>query len=575
VEALPGKRRNAGAEMLDRFSLGQETAHDIRRILVGAVFALLAAGCGGGGGGGGGGNTGGGGGTPSPPVSTGPTWQQGVFQPASTFINKCATVRTGKDSQGNAFPDQPGSLLQELFFLRSWTNQTYLWNTEVADQNPAGFSDRIAYFNVLKTTASTPSGKPKDQFHFNIATADYLAQTNSAPEAGYGAEFHIFASTVPRDVRVLYTTSGTPATAVAGGKPNLVRGAKILSVDGVDLVNGGTSQAQVDTLNNGLFPLNANESHTFTVQYPDSSQRSITMTSAALVEQPVNRMSTLPTSSGKVGYILLNTFNTFSSEKALVDTIATLKTQGVSDVVLDLRYNGGGLLAVASQLSYMLAGSNTSGHIFERLQFNAAAGANDPVNGGANTPTPFYTAGLGFSVPSGSAIQTLNLSHVYVLSTSSTCSASESVINGLRGANVAVSLIGGGTCGKPYGFYPQDNCGETYFSIQFKGVNDAGFGDYADGFTPINSSSAYGVRIPGCAVADDLAHDLGDPGEAMLAAALAYRADGSCPTPPPSSLSAARAPGAGPAIKTTGRSEAEEILRNMRNLRMPNGGVAP
>ena len=58
-----------------------------------------------------------------------------------------------------------------------------------------------------------------------------------------------------------------------------------------------------------------------------------------------------------------------------------------------------------------------------------------------------------------------------------TCSASESIINGLRGVNVQVIQIGSTTCGKPYGFYPEDNCGTTYFSIQFKGVNAAGFGE--------------------------------------------------------------------------------------------------
>jgi hypothetical protein len=340
-------------------------------VIASAILVAAAAGCGGGGGGGG--STGGGGGGP-PAGGTGPTWTSGVYQPASTFANRCAVVRTGMDSQGHAFPDMAGTLAQELFWLRSWTHQTYLWNTEVTDQNPAGFSDRIAYFNTLKTNALAPSGKPKDQFHFTLTTADYLAQTTSAPEASYGAELRVLASTPPRNVRVLYTSPGTPATELQAGTPKLLRGAQILTVDGVDLVNGGTSQAQIDTLNNGLFPQNAGESHTFTVRYPDASQRTVTLQSAALVEPPVNRQSVLTTPSGKVGYILLNTFSPFSSEKGLVDAIAALKTQGVNDVVLDLRYNGGGLLAVASQLSYMVAGpSRTTGHVFERLQFNAAA----------------------------------------------------------------------------------------------------------------------------------------------------------------------------------------------------------
>jgi hypothetical protein len=239
--------------------------------------------------------------------------------------------------------------------------------------------------------------------------------------------------------------------------------------------------------------------------------------------------------------------------------------------VLDLRYNGGGLLAVASQLSYQIAGpQRTSGKIFERLQFNAAAGASNPVTGGANNPTPFYSTGLGFSVSNGTPIQSLSLPRVFVLSSASTCSASEAVINGLRGADVEVILIGATTCGKPYGFYPQDNCGQTYFTIQFSGVNNKGFGDYAEGFAASNASAAFAVKIPGCSVADDLTRELGDPAEAMLAAALQYREAGVCPTPPATALSPQRAP-EGLAIATTGRSPAAEILRTNRDLTAPPG----
>ncbi len=89
--------------------------------------------------------------------------------------------------------------------------------------------------------------------------------------------------------------------------------------------------------------------------------------------------------------------------------------------------------------------------------------------------------------------------------------------------NVEVIQVGSTTCGKPYGFYPQDNCGTTYFSIEFQGVNDKNFGDYTDGFSPNNTVGSAGERIPGCSVADDFNHALGDPAEQRLAAALTYR----------------------------------------------------
>jgi hypothetical protein len=98
--------------------------------------------------------------------------------------------------------------------------------------------------------------------------------------------------------------------------------------------------------------------------------------------------------------------------------------------------------------------------------------------------------------------------------------------------------IGTTTCGKPYGFYPQDNCGTTYFSIEFRGVNAQGFGDYPDGFTPSGSSAntSASASLPGCAVADDFTHALGDTSEARLAAALNFRLNQVCPPAVPVSI---------------------------------------
>ena len=135
----------------------------------------------------------------------------------------------------------------------------------------------------------------------------------------------------------------------------------------------------------------------------------------------------------------------------------------------------------------------------------------------------------GFSVAAGTALPTVNLNRVFILSTARTCSASEAVINGLRGVDVEVVLIGTTTCGKPYGFYATDNCGVTYFTIQFRGENDKTFGDYADGFTPIDAAINSGELIPGCEVGDDFTKVMGDETEALFSTALSYRETGVCP----------------------------------------------
>lgn len=502
----------------------------IGRSLVLAAAAIALAACSGGGGSGTGGSftppSGGGGGG----GSTDPDYTPGVFAAASTFKDRCEVPRTGVDIEGNTFPDRAGTTTIENFWLRSWTEETYLWNDEVTDRDPRDFDDRIEYFDLLRTTAVTPSGEDKDDFHFSQTTEEFLEQRNSAPTASYGVSFRGFSSSPPRDFRVRYADPDTPASEiVVSGKPNFLRGSRIVEVDDVDFINGD----DVDALNAALFPANAGEVHTFLMRDPDGEERLVTLTAADLSRDPVNRVEVIDTPTGSVGYVLFNTFSPFASEVEIIEAIEQLSNANVTDLVLDLRYNGGGLLAVASQLSYMIAGpAFTSGRTFEQLRFNADAGNFNPVTGARNDPIPFYDTALGFTVSNGTPLPTLpNVQRVFILSTEGTCSASEAVINGLRGVDFEVILIGDTTCGKPFGFYPQDNCGITYYTIQFQGTNDKGFGDYADGFVPLDSTSAFGVKLPGCEVPDDFDNELGDPAEALLSTALTYRATGACPVP--------------------------------------------
>jgi len=125
-------------------------------------------------------------------------------------------------------------------------------------------------------------------------------------------------------------------------------------------------------------------------------------------------------------------------------------------------------------------------------------------------------------------------------------------MNGLRGIDIDVIQIGNTTCGKPYGFYPFDNCGTTYFSIQFGGTNDKGFGEYSDGFSPQNIPQPAGVELPGCLVSDDFTRQLGDPQEGMTRAALQYREDASCPL-----TTARRKPPTRPGWQSLGQADAK------------------
>jgi len=487
-----------------------------------AFTALLLQGCGGGGN--------------SQGVITTPgttAYTAGVFGPSSGYAHRCAKPRTGKDPITNkAYLDIQGSVALENFWLRSWTHELYLWYKEVPDLNPNNYTDPVKdYFPLLKTSAITTSGKDKDKFHFIWDTAEWESFSGSGVSAGYGAEFAVIKGAPPRVVVVAYVEPNSPASS-----NNLSRGEKLLTVDGVDVINSNN----VDALNAGTFPSDIGQSHTFVLLELDGvTQRTVTMTSASITSTPVQHASVVPNTSGKVGYIQFND-HIATAEQEFIDAVNllkapnTLSATGISDLVLDIRYNGGGYLDLASEIAYMIGGSQTAGKIFERATFNDQYSTNiNPVTGGSNPATPFYTTTQGFSAASGATLPTLNLGTVYVLTGGGTCSASEAIINGLRGANIQVIQIGSTTCGKPYGFYPQDNCGTTYFSIQLKGANDIGFGDYTDGFSPANSLTANsGVSVPGCSVSDDFTHQLGDPAEGRLAAALFYRANSSCSSGP-------------------------------------------
>jgi carboxyl-terminal processing protease len=424
----------------------------------------------------------------------------------------CASPRTGTDPEtGKPFTDQQGTVGDEKAWVRAWIDQFYLWYSEVPSLDASAYPDAVKYFAVLKTSAKTSTGAYKDRFHFTYTTAEWDALSQSGVEVGYGVRWALLAASPPRRGVVAYVEPGLSVP--------LARGAEVITVDGAALIDS----ADVDTLNNGMWPSKAGEMHTFVVKdVGATTTRTVVLTSAPVTSQPVQHVGTL--AGGEVGYILFND-HIATAEPLLKAAIQQLKDAGVKDLVLDLRYNGGGYLDIASELAYMIAGPTvTTGKIFDLQRFNDKYPDTNPITQQPLTPTPFHDTDVFQAMPQ--PLPYLGLSRVYVLTGPTTCSASEAVINGLMGVGVQVIQIGGTTCGKPYGFYPQDNCGTTFFAIQFQGVNDMGFGDYTDGFSADGATNAH---LTGCNVPDDFTHALGDASEGRLAAALAYRTSGTCP----------------------------------------------
>lgn len=389
----------------------------------------------------------------------------------------------------------------EKQFIRSYLNESYLWYDEIPSSDAARYTTPGYFYSLLVETPDS-TGQPRDRFSAIISLAD--ADT-SATGAGinYGV---VWARDTQGRTRVALVSPGSPAALA-----NMARGGELVSI--------------LSNTHNSWEPNAAGASITFNYRdAPGQTVRQITLTSAAVREDPVPMATTVLSPNGRrVGYVLFNSHSIGAQDK-LIDALRAMSTGGIQDLVLDMRYNSGGFLYIAAALGSMVTGPGNDNKVFERLQFNRKRAAESAaavvrVRGTVEFEELLY--------PEGTPLPRLGLSRVYVLSSGDTCSASEAVINGLRGVDVEVIVVGQTTCGKPYGFSRQDNCGYALFPIEFQGFNAKDFGDYAGGFRAT------------CAASDDLDRPLGTTSEAQLAVALRHVDQGSCAAPTASARPAA------------------------------------
>jgi hypothetical protein len=348
------------------------------------------------------------------------------------------------------------------------------------------------YFLALLNPNTTSSGQYVDQFSFLTSTSYWNSYANSV-ELGYGINVTgtVGSST---GVKISYVYPGS-----SGETAGFMRGDIITSIDG----NLATS-TDVDTqtaFNAALYPTDST-AHTFLISRSGSSVSIAATPTTETLKQVEHKV--LTNGSQKVGYLLFNS-HLLSAESDLIAAATSFKNEAVNDIVIDMRYNGGGYLSVASVLSYAVAGAEkTANKIFEKLTYNDKRSAED-------FSFPFFdTSSSGDSIPS------LNMTRAYVLTSADTCSASEAVVNSLRGVGVDVQLIGATTCGKPYGYVAQDNCGITYGAMEFVGVNAKNEQVSPDGMAPQ------------CEASDDLSRALGNSSETMLSIALSLQRGLTC-----------------------------------------------
>lgn len=380
-------------------------------------------------------------------------------------------------------------------WLGAYMNDAYYWYRLVPTVDPAAYATTDDYFYALLSPGGTVDGVtfPADRWSFSEPTEDYRLFYGEGKILGYGLA--VAALELDRNgalpLRVRYVEPLSPA-ATAG----LKRGDTVLEI------NGLPASHYVESDDFSALTASA-EGQTVVVRWRDAqgAERVQSIGAAVYTLTPLAATSTLPTLGGRqLGYVLLKDFIDQAREP-LQTAFTQFNAQGITEVVLDLRYNGGGLVSAARDVASYVAGPRRTQQDFARLLFN------DRLAASSNQAWQFRDFSFALAA-----------SRVYVLAGPRTCSASELLINGLE-PYVEVVVIGDTTCGKPVGFVPEsDGCGTTFNAVNFEVTNGLNQGRYWFGLTP----------NAGCVVADDLDHALGNQAEALLAAALRHADSGQC-----------------------------------------------
>ena len=301
---------------------------------------------------------------------------------------------------------------------------------------------------------------------------------------------------------------------------------------------------------NAVGPSTAGVTRTFRVLTLVGATEVRTMTKRTYGLDPVPEGPVLiPQGDGvpPVGYVALRTFIK-RADALLQDAFAQLQAAGVQDVVVDLRYNGGGLISTAQLLSNLLGADRTPADVMFRFE-------NNPAHASQNEQVSF--------APPAQAIAPFRIAFI---TTGASASASEFVPNVLEAYHHQdVALVGAKTYGKPVGQrrFGMQECDLVVYLVSIRLVNAEGDGSYFDGL-PDASGHFSG---PLCAAEDDLTHPQSDAAEASTAAALQWLATGTCPAPPAAKASAPSAPEAVPAPDVYPESPApDEAQRNVRGL---------
>ncbi|MFT5750021.1 MAG: carboxyl-terminal processing protease [Ancylomarina sp.] len=356
--------------------------------------------------------------------------------------------------------------------------QWYLWNDELPNLNSNNYNDLNKYFEDQLVA--------QDKWSFIADLESLLAFFEDGTYTGLGFDLKYEKGNDIPYVSLVYNESALYTQGIT-------RGWKLVDVNGSSTNDLTESQIQ---------SMLAWETSSAWFESSSGEQKKVNLTKKEMNQNTVIKKAVIPTENKKVAYLVFDSFLD-SSEAELNEAFDFFRAEGAEELVLDMRYNGGGSTKIANQLAGLITGNNYAEQVFSKYIFNESQTSEN------------------FSEEFISQNSALNFDRIFVITTSATASASELVINSLKpymGAENII-LIGSTTHGKPVGMnvFEVGEFNLAVVPITFHITDKNGEGYYFEGI-PVDYT-----------IEDDLTHDWGDIDETNLKAALDYINNNSFP----------------------------------------------
>jgi len=386
----------------------------------------------------------------------------------------------------------------------------YLWNDVIPDSatfKPNGYSSLDNLFKALISFKKNAAGKNMDKYGF-LDNGTVAGEINEGVAGDFGLDLGYNDAS---DLRVVYVYPGSPAY-----QQGIRRTWQITAVNGnTDMES---TDANITRISNAIYYSN---SVTLTLKKPDATSVTVTLNAANYNINPVLYSNVLNVGGKRVGYLVFNQFIALDKTQTQLDAaFDNFVTNNVTDLVIDLRYNGGGSVETAEYLANLIAptsvgtgntslmykeyyNTNLTNHQYSNyLKTKKVPGANyswgDVFDDWVSNPSFYFSKKKSVNVP-----------NVVFIGTGSTASASELTMNVLK-PYMNVKLVGDTTYGKPVGFVGITIGGKDMYAVSIWSKNSQNQGDYFDGFFPDGGTATY----------EDFSIDWGSTSELLLRKAL-------------------------------------------------------